>query len=133
MTSAMNAAATQDLRAVALTPVLQSLLSAAPAPSPRAARMLELLVRVAGRWLVPARPRPRRRDGRRAGPGDLGRAVPAAVGAAMPVKGSGALGTNSGPGSGFTGGGFWLIDKDLRALNGEKLQAAVQRALLRRR
>ena len=43
VTGAMNAAATQDLRSVALTPVIQSLLSAAPAPSPRAARMLELL------------------------------------------------------------------------------------------
>ena len=44
VTGAMNAAATQDLRSRALTPVLQSVLRAAPAPSPRAARMLDLLV-----------------------------------------------------------------------------------------
>ena len=43
VTSAMNAAATQDLRSVALTPVLTDLLKAAPAPSPRAARMLAIL------------------------------------------------------------------------------------------
>ena len=42
VTSAMNAAATQDLRSVALTPVLdQRCSTAAPAPSPRAARMLD--------------------------------------------------------------------------------------------
>ena len=43
VTSAMNAAATQDLRSVALTPVLTELLKAAPSPSPRAARMLAIL------------------------------------------------------------------------------------------
>ena len=45
VTSAMNGAATPDLRSVELTPVLDSLLKAAPAPSPshspaRAARRL---------------------------------------------------------------------------------------------
>jgi acyl-homoserine lactone acylase PvdQ len=36
VTSAMNAAATQDVRGVELTPLLQKLLAAVPAPSPRA-------------------------------------------------------------------------------------------------
>ena len=43
VTSAMNAAATQDLRNVQLVPTLTSLLAGAPAPSPRAARMFALL------------------------------------------------------------------------------------------
>jgi acyl-homoserine lactone acylase PvdQ len=124
VTSAMNAAATQDLRSVALTPVLQALLAAAPAPSPRAARMLELLVawRAAGSSRVD-----RDLDGvMDAGPGPAiwDALYPRLWAAAMPVKGLEPLvGTNSGPGSGFTGGGFWLIDKDLRRLNGETLKA----------
>ena len=36
------------------------------------------------------------------------------------------VGTNSGTASGFTDGGFWYIEKDLRTLNGDKLQRAVQ-------
>jgi hypothetical protein len=44
VTAAMNAAATQDLRSVALTPKLATLLrGGGPAPSARAQRMLELL------------------------------------------------------------------------------------------
>ena len=43
VTSAMNAAATQDLRSTALTPTLSTLLRGGPAPSARAQRMLELL------------------------------------------------------------------------------------------
>ena len=44
VTSAMNAAATQDLRSVALTPVVDKLLRAHPAgATPRATRMLDLL------------------------------------------------------------------------------------------
>ena len=43
VTSAMNAAATQDLRSVALTPVVAKLLEAAPSPSPRATALLEAL------------------------------------------------------------------------------------------
>jgi acyl-homoserine lactone acylase PvdQ len=124
VTSAMNAAATQDLRSVALTPVLQSLLSAAPAPSPRSARMLELL----GSWRAGGSSRlDRDLDGvMDAGPGPAiwDALYPKLFAAAMPVKGlQDLVGTNSGPGSGFTGGGFWLLDKDLRRLNGEKLKA----------
>ena len=39
----------------------------------------------------------------------------------MPVDGlSDFVGTNSGPASGFTGGGFWYLEKDLGRLTGTK-------------
>jgi acyl-homoserine lactone acylase PvdQ len=41
--AAMNAAATQDLRAIDVVPALQTALKGAPAPSPRATQMLTLL------------------------------------------------------------------------------------------
>lgn len=44
VTAAMNAAATQDVRAIDTVPLLARLLAAAPAPSPRAQRMLDLMV-----------------------------------------------------------------------------------------
>ena len=44
VTSAMNAGATQDVRAIDTVPLMRKLLAGAPAPSPRAAEMLELLV-----------------------------------------------------------------------------------------
>jgi acyl-homoserine lactone acylase PvdQ len=43
LTGAMNAAATQDVRTMTLVPLLAEFLRGAPAPSPRAMRMLELL------------------------------------------------------------------------------------------
>ncbi len=43
LTGAMNAAATQDVRAITFVPTLASVLRGSPAPSPRAMRMLELL------------------------------------------------------------------------------------------
>ena len=43
LTGAMNAGATQDVRAVEFVPILARLLRGGPAPSARAARMLELL------------------------------------------------------------------------------------------
>jgi acyl-homoserine lactone acylase PvdQ len=46
VTSAMNAAATQDVRAIDTVPLLQLLLKGAAAPSPQAAQMLSLL----GAW-----------------------------------------------------------------------------------
>jgi acyl-homoserine lactone acylase PvdQ len=126
--SAMNAAATQDLRSVALTPVLQSLLSAAPAPSARAARMLELLAawRAAGSsrldrdldGVIDAGPAPAIWDA----------FYPRLFRAAFPVRGLGdVLGEDSGTGSDFTDGGFWYVDKDLRRLNGEKLRKPFKR------
>jgi acyl-homoserine lactone acylase PvdQ len=43
LTGAMNAAATQDVRAVTFVPLLAEFLNGGPAPSARAARMLQLL------------------------------------------------------------------------------------------
>ena len=43
VTSAMNAAATQDVRAIAMVPLLTRLLRGSTAPSPQAAQMLSLL------------------------------------------------------------------------------------------
>lgn len=45
LTAAMNAGATQDVRAIRLVPVLAAVLRRGTPPSPRAARMLELLER----------------------------------------------------------------------------------------
>jgi acyl-homoserine lactone acylase PvdQ len=125
VTSAMNAAATQDLRSVVLTPVLTELLKAAPAPSPRAARMLAILQE----WRAGGSSRlDRDLDGvMDAGPGPAiwDAFYPRLFSAAMPVKGLGPLiGTNAGPSSGFTDGGFWYLEKDLRRLNGGGLRSA---------
>ena len=123
VTSAMNAAATQDLRSVALTPALTELLKAAPAPSPRAARMLAILQE----WRAGGSSRlDRDLDGvMDAGPGPAlwDALYPRLFNAAMPVKGLGPLiGTSAGPSSGFTDGGFWYLEKDFRRLNGGGLR-----------
>ena len=124
VTSAMNAAATQDLRSVALTPVLTELLKAAPAPSPRAARMLTLLQE----WRANGSSRlDRDLDGvMDAGPGPAlwDALYPRLFDAAIPVSGLDPLiGTSAGPSSGFTDGGFWYVEKDLRRLNGGALRS----------
>jgi hypothetical protein len=123
VTSAMNAAATQDLRSVALTPVLTKLLEAAPSPSPRATRMLAIL----NEWRAAGSSRlDRDLDGRiDAGPGPAiwDAFYPRLFRAAMPVKGLAPLiGRNGGTSSGFTDGGFWYLDKDLRTITGEKVK-----------
>jgi acyl-homoserine lactone acylase PvdQ len=129
VTSAMNAAATQDLRSTALTPTLSTLLRGGPAPSARAQRMLELLEA----WRANGSSR-LDRDGD--GAMDSG-ASPAIMDAFYPrlldaVLG-GALGPqladlkaleggNNGPRGGFTGGGINYIDKDLRQLLGTQFK-----------
>src|SRR4051812_16462457 len=123
VTSAMNAAATQDLRSVALTPVIAKLLEAAPSPSPRATRMLAIL----DEWRAAGSSRlDRDLDGRMdAGPGPAiwDAFYPRLFKAAIPVKGlQEQIGTSAGPSSGFTDGGFWYLEKDLRTINGEKLK-----------
>ena len=52
-----------------------------------------------------------------------------------PQLGAAAVGRSTGrdTGSGFTGGGVWYLDKDLRTLLGDEVQGAVQDAVLRRR
>jgi acyl-homoserine lactone acylase PvdQ len=126
VTSAMNGAATQDIRSVVLTPTLVDTLKGAPAPSPRAQRMLELLVawRAAGSS---------RLDRDLDGFMDAGGApaiwddlYPRLYAAAMGGVFKGGLlpglrdfvGANAGTAGGFTNGGFWYLDKDLRRLNG---------------
>jgi acyl-homoserine lactone acylase PvdQ len=125
VTSAMNAAATQDLRSVALTPELTALLKAAPAPSPRAARMLAILQE----WRAAGSSRlDRDLDGvMDAGPGPAlwDAFYPRLWRAAMPVRGLDDLvGSSAGPSSGFTDGGFWYLAKDFRRLNGGGLRRA---------
>jgi acyl-homoserine lactone acylase PvdQ len=129
VTGAMNAAATQDLGSRALTPVLEKLLRAAPAPSPRAARMLELLKawRAAGSSRLD-----RDLDGvMDAGPGPAiwDAFYPRLYDAVMPsLPGLDDInGTDPGPRSGFTDAGFWYLDKDLRRLTGERFKAPFER------
>lgn len=120
VTSAMNAAATQDLRSVALTPIIDKLLRAHPAAAtPRAARMLEWLVA----WNQAGSSRlDRELDGViDAGPAPAiwDAFYPRLWAAAMPVEGVQAfVGDDAGPDSDFTGGGFWYLEKDLGRLVG---------------
>ena len=134
VTSAMNAAATQDLRSVALTPVVTKLLEAAPSPSPRATALLEAL----NQWRVNGSSRlDRDLDGKvDAGPAAAiwDAFYPKLFDAVIGVKGMDDLiGRSAGPSSGFTDGGFWYVEKALRTINGDKVGAQVQHPLLRRR
>ena len=130
VTSAMNAAATQDLRSTGLTPTLSTLLRGGPAPSARAAAHARAARGLARRRLEPARPRRGRRDGRGRRAGDHGRALSAAVRRragrrARPAarRPQGARGRRTtAPRSGFTGGGINYIDKDLRPLLGTRFK-----------
>jgi acyl-homoserine lactone acylase PvdQ len=126
--SAMNGAATQDLRNITLTPTLAKLLAAVPAPDARAARMLALLEQ----WRASGSSRlDRNLDGRMdagAAPAIMDALYPRLFAAVMgPRLGKqlnqleGAVGGN-GPSSGFTGGGIAYLDKDLRTLAGTKFR-----------
>ena len=70
LTGAMNAAATQDVRAMTFVPLLAEFLKGSAAPSPRAARMLELLEdwRAQGGSRLDVRPRRAHRPSRRGHP-----------------------------------------------------------------
>jgi acyl-homoserine lactone acylase PvdQ len=129
--SAMNGAATQDLRSVVLTPTLAAVLANAPAPSARAQRMLALLQA----WVATGSSRlDRDLDGvMDAGPAPAimdalyPRLFAAAMGGALSSDLLAGLtpliGSDSGPSSGFTDGGFWYLDKDLRTLAGTTFAA----------
>jgi acyl-homoserine lactone acylase PvdQ len=125
VTSAMNAAATQDLRNVTLAPELAAALAGVPAPSPRAAQLLALLQA----WYAGGSSRlDRDLDGfMDAGP------APAILDALYPRLFAAVIGPelgkrlpdlldlighDSGPASGFTGGGVWYLDEALRGLPG---------------
>ena len=131
VTGAMNAAATQDLRAAGtLLPAIAGVLSGGPAPSARSQRMLELLLA----WRDGGSSRlDRDGDGRM----DAGGA-PAIMDAVYPRVADAVLepvlgpqleqlnqivgGTNS-PASGFTGGRINYVDKDLRTLLGTRFRS----------
>jgi acyl-homoserine lactone acylase PvdQ len=126
VTSAMNAAATQDIRSVELTPLLESTLKAAPAPTPRAQQILDLLVA----WRASGSSRlDRDLDGfmdAGGAPAIWDDLYPRLYAAAMGGVFKGGLlsglrafvGANAGTAGGFTNGGFWYLDKDLRRLGG---------------
>src|SRR3954452_11679718 len=112
VTSAMNAAATQDLRSVALTPVITKLLEAAPSRSARATRLLALL----NEWRAAGSSRlDRDLDGKiDAGPGPAiwDAFYPRLFDAVIGEKDLGPLiGRAAGTSSGFTDGGFWYVEK----------------------
>src|SRR3954452_24402252 len=130
VTSAMNAAATQDLRSTELTLLLDKLLAGSTPPSPREGQMLAAL----DAWLAAGSSR---LDVNLDGKGDAG-AGPAIWDALYPRladavlapalgpqndKLSTVLGRVNGPGSGFQNGRIWIVDKDLKSLVGEPLQA----------
>jgi hypothetical protein len=113
----MNAAATTDLRHVDLTPILTRLIGTTAAPDARARRMLELLQG----WGASGSSRlDRDLDGKidaGAAPAIMDALYPRLFAAAMPVPGlTGIVGTDAGPASDFSDGGFWYLDKDLRSL-----------------
>ena len=126
----MNKAATQDLRAVRVWPIVRAVLQTGPAPSARAEAAAALLDnwRVGG--IEPARPRARR-EGRRSGRGGDGRrvAAPGRRGAWRPCSGRSSTGSprctgasdDAGPGgSAYISGWYGYVDKDLRTLLGRR-------------
>jgi acyl-homoserine lactone acylase PvdQ len=130
VTSAMNAAATQDLRSVELTPLLDKLLAGSTPPSPREGQMLAAL----DAWRAASSSRlDRNLDGK----GDAGagpavwdalypRLADAILASALGPQNdqlSALLGRVNGPGSGFQDGRIWILDKDLKSLVGEPLRA----------
>jgi acyl-homoserine lactone acylase PvdQ len=130
LTSAMNAAATQDLRVVGSTfDGIAGVLNTGPAPSSRARQMLDLLET----WRAQGGSRlDRDLDGKM----DAG-AAPAIMDAVYPKIADAVTGgvfgpqldeykklegATNGPASGFTGGRISIVDKDLRQLLGQDFQ-----------
>jgi acyl-homoserine lactone acylase PvdQ len=128
VTSAMNAAATQDVRAIDTVPLLKRLLDGSTAPSPRAQQMLDLMVA----WSQSGGSRlDRDLDGKIDDPGaaTMDAAWPKIADAMMnPV-----LGPNLGelatlvprfdqPPSGQFSGWYQYFDKDVRALLGDPVK-----------
>ena len=129
--SVMNGAATQDLRSVELTPLLTDVMKTSAPPSPRAARMRDLLLdwNAKGSSRIDADG-----DGKVDDPGAaiMDAWYPKLADAVMqPVLGEltpafaslrGRGGSASPTGSSFGSGWFSYIDKDLRTLLGEKVK-----------
>jgi acyl-homoserine lactone acylase PvdQ len=130
VTSAMNAAATMDLRSFALTPLLDKLLAGSTPPSPREGEMLAAL----DAWRASGSSRlDVNLDGKAdagAGPEVWDELYPRLADAILaPALGpqlsflSTLVGRNNGPSTGFQDGRIWILDKDLRGLLGEPLKA----------
>jgi acyl-homoserine lactone acylase PvdQ len=130
VTSAMNAAATMDLRSFELTPLLDKLLAGSTPPSPREGQMLAAL----DAWRAAGSSR---LDVNLDGKGDAG-AGPAVWDALYPRLADAVLapalgpqlsflttllGRVNGPASGFQDGRISIVDKDLKAMVGEPLKA----------
>lgn len=127
VTAAMNAAATQDLRAIAVVPLLGRLLAGTQAPTARAQASLDAMLA----WSAAGASRlDRDLDGTiDAGPGPaiVDEAYPRLADAVMqPVLGSQAKlfrdleGADNWTGSGFTGGRINHVVKDLRRVLGDR-------------
>ena len=130
VTSAMNAAATQDIRSFGLTPLLADILRGTPAPSPRAAEMLGLIEA----WNAAGSSRlDRDEDGAidaGAAPAIWDELYPRLVDGVMGSVLGGQLdefkslvGRRNNPASGFTGGAINHLHKDLSAVAGRPLKA----------
>jgi acyl-homoserine lactone acylase PvdQ len=131
VTSAMNAAATQDLRAAStVLPAIHGVLAGGSAPSARSQRMLDLLMA----WRDSGSSRlDRDGDGKMdagGAPAIMDAVYPRVADAVLsPVLGSqlGQLsaiaGESNGTVGGFTGGRINYVDKDLRTLLGEKFKS----------
>lgn len=130
VTAAMNAAATQDLRAAGtLLPAIARVLATGPAPSARSQQMLDLLLA----WRDGGSSRlDRDLDGTMdagAAPAIMDEVYPRVADAVLrPVLGpqleqlNQIAGSTNSPGSGFTGGRINYVDKDLRTLLGERFR-----------
>jgi acyl-homoserine lactone acylase PvdQ len=132
VTSAMNAAATQDLRSARVTRTLRRVLNTGPAPTERAARMLRLLEgwRKAGSSRLD-----RDLDGRIDAPGAaiMDVAWPRLADAALgPVLGpqleqlAQLEGRFNAPPGGQSSGWHGYVDKDLRRLLGDRVAAPLR-------
>jgi acyl-homoserine lactone acylase PvdQ len=131
VTSAMNAAATQDLRVVGTTfEAVTGVLDSGPAPNARDRQMLDMLTA----WRASGGSRlDRDLDGKMdagGAPAIMDAVYPKIADAVLsPVLGPqlGQLttleGRSNSPGSGFTGGRINFVDKDLRALLGQNLRS----------
>ena len=135
----MNAAATQDVRAITFVPMLAAVLRGGPAPSPRATRMLELLEA----WRAKGGSRlDRDLDGKIDDPGAavLDTAWPGLADAAItPVLGQALADQLNNtlhrrfdlPPGGQFGGWHMYMDKDLRTLLGKPVKGKLRQPLLR--
>jgi acyl-homoserine lactone acylase PvdQ len=132
VTSAMNAAATQDLRVQgSLLPAIQKVLAGSQAPSPRSQQLLDLL----GSWRNGGSSRlDRDLDGTiDAGPAALvmdelypriaDKVFEPLLGADLTAQLASVTGRTNATTSGFTGGRINYLDKDLRALTGTRFRS----------